>query len=354
MAQSQATAPTLSVSRIFADVNLKRSPDYYNYDAHVIEWRPFDGYSVHLRLGRGKYSDVFLGTVNATGQKCVIKMLKPVKKRKIKREIRILQNLYGGPNIVKLIDVLHDENTKIHAIVFEYVQPTSFQRLQAQMTVFDCQHYIYQLLVALHYCHSQGIIHRDVKPQNMVINHDQRQLTLIDWGLAEFYIPGAKLNVRVASRHFKGPELLVDFQDYDYSLDIWSLGCVLASMMFKKEPFFCGQDNFHQLEVISQVVGTEEVINYLTKYKLPLAPEYDTILHTHEKVPWTSFINEKNKHMVTNEGLDLLSKMLVVDHQNRWTAEELMNHSFFKHIHNNPEYDPFDPVKSYASVAEKK
>ncbi len=56
-------------------------------------------------------------------------------------------------------------------------------------------------------------------------------MRLIDWGLAEFYHPGTEYNVRVASRYFKGPELLVDFQEYDYSLDMWSLGCMFASMV---------------------------------------------------------------------------------------------------------------------------
>lgn len=102
------------------------------------------------------------------------------------------------------------------------------------------------------------------------------QLRLIDWGLAEFYHPAQEYNVRVASRYFKGPELLVDyqvdlfrpkpsspavcmlsetihrvcfcFQMYDYSLDMWSLGCMLASMIFLKEPFFHGQDNYDQVK----------------------------------------------------------------------------------------------------------
>lgn len=74
-------------------------------------------------------------------------------------------------------------------------------------------------------------MHRDVKPHNVMIDHEHRQLRLIDWGLAEFYHPGKELNVRVASRYFKGPELLVDMQDYDYSLDIWSVGCMLAGMV---------------------------------------------------------------------------------------------------------------------------
>ena len=90
-------------------------------------------------------------------------------------------------------------------------------------------------------------MHRDVKPHNVMIDHERRkvylylfcfcvshtssQLRLIDWGLAEFYHPKTEYNVRVASRYFKGPELLVDFQEYDYSLDMWSYGCMFASMV---------------------------------------------------------------------------------------------------------------------------
>ena len=84
---------------------------------------------------------------------------------------------------------------------------------------------------ALDFCHSNGITHRDVKPHNIVIDHKLHKLRLIDWGLAEFYIPNKEYNVRVASRYFKGPELLVNIRDYDYSLDMWSLGCMFAGMV---------------------------------------------------------------------------------------------------------------------------
>eukprot|EP00981_Chlorochromonas_danica_P005875 scaffold1208_cov163-Ochromonas_danica.AAC.2 len=109
-------------------------------------------------------------------------------------------------------------------------------------------------------------MHRDVKPHNVMIDHEKRQLRLIDWGLAEFYHPGEEYNVRVASRYFKGPELLVDFQEYDYSLDMWSLGCMFAGMIFKKEPFFHGHDNYDQLVRIAKVLGTDELFEYLDKY----------------------------------------------------------------------------------------
>ncbi|XP_064815784.1 casein kinase II subunit alpha'-like, partial [Oncorhynchus masou masou] len=120
------------------------------------------------------------------------------------------------------------------------------QELYQKLTDFDIRFYVYELLKALDYCHSMGIMHRDVKPHNVMIDHQTRKLRLIDWGLAEFYHPAQEYNVRVASRYFKGPELLVDYQLYDYSLDMWSLGCMLASMIFLKEPFFHGQDNYDQ------------------------------------------------------------------------------------------------------------
>ena len=84
---------------------------------------------------------------------------------------------------------------------------------------------------ALDYCHSRGIMHRDVKPQNIIVNPHKKILKLIDWGLAQFYHMGQDYNVRVASRYFKGPELLVDYNYYDYSLDIWSTGAMFASMV---------------------------------------------------------------------------------------------------------------------------
>lgn len=143
---------------------------------------------------------------------------------------------------------------------------------------------------------------------------DLFQLRLIDWGLAEFYHAGTEYNVRVASRYFKGPELLVDFQEYDYSLDMWSLGAMFASMIFRKEPFFHGNSNSDQLVKIAKVLGTDDLFEYLDKYDIELDAQYDDILGRFPKKNWHYFVNAENQRFVSNDAIDFLDKLLRYDH----------------------------------------
>ncbi|XP_010906281.1 casein kinase II subunit alpha-2 isoform X3 [Elaeis guineensis] len=288
-----------SKARAYADINVHRPNEYWDYESLTVQWGEQDDYEVVRKVGRGKYSEVFEGVHCANNEKCIIKILKPVKKKKIKREIKILQNLCD----------------------FKVLYPT--------LTDYDVRYYIYELLKALDYCHSQGIMHRDVKPHNVMIDHEQRKLRLIDWGLAEFYHPGKEYNVRVASRYFKGPELLVDLQDYDYSLDMWSLGCMFAGMIFRKEPFFYGHDNYDQLVKIAKVLGTDELNAYLNKYRLELDPHLEALVGRHSRKPWSKFINVDNQHLAVPEAVDFVDKLLQYDHQERLTAKEAMAHPYF-------------------------
>lgn len=102
------TSGATSVARVYADVNANMPRSYWDYDSVNISWGVLENYEVVRKIGRGKYSEVFEGINVVNYQKCVIKVLKPVKKKKIKREIKILQNLSGGPNIVSLLDVVRD------------------------------------------------------------------------------------------------------------------------------------------------------------------------------------------------------------------------------------------------------
>ncbi|KAF7136006.1 hypothetical protein RHSIM_Rhsim08G0094700 [Rhododendron simsii] len=440
-----------SKARVYADVNVIRPKEYWDYESLTVQWGEQDDYEVVRKVGRGKYSEVFEGVHCTNNEKCVIKILKPVKKKKasrilflsiivsygsdepvicsieacgctvinvskgdwnpwfigvesigrkeqnglgdigllgaswafprssstimkgvedeeekgivIKREIKILQNLCGGPNIIKLLDIVRDQQSKTPSLIFEYVNNTDFKMLYPTLSDFDIRYYIYELLKALDYCHSQGIMHRDVKPHNVMIDHEQRKLRLIDWGLAEFYHPGQEYNVRVASRYFKGPELLVDLQDYDYSLDLWSLGCMFAGMVsishsaiyhgcildlfggdayynlrvvqiFRKEPFFYGHDNHDQLVKIAKVLGTDELNAYLNKYRLELDPHLAALVGRHSRKPLTKFINADNHHLAVPEAIDFLDKLLRYDHQERPTAKEAMAHPYFYPVRN--------------------
>ncbi|CAN6896945.1 unnamed protein product [Brassica oleracea] len=331
--EEEISLPTvMSKARVYTDVNVIRPKEYWDYESLNVEWGEQDDYEVVRKVGRGKYSEVFEGINMNSNEKCVIKILKPVKKKKIRREIKILQNLCGGPNIVKLLDVVRDQHSKTPSLIFEYVNSTDFKVLYPTLTDYDIRYYIYELLKALDYCHSQGIMHRDVKPHNVMIDHELRKLRLIDWGLAEFYHPGKEYNVRVASRYFKGPELLVDLQDYDYSLDMWSLGCMFAGMIFRKEPFFYGHDNQDQLVKIAKVLGTDELNAYLNKYQLELDAQLEALVGRHSRKPWSKFINADNRHLVSPEAIDFLDKLLRYDHQDRLTAKEAMAHPYFAQV----------------------
>lgn len=168
---------------------MERPKEYSNSDILKIKWSSLDQYRVIQKVGRGKYSEVFEGLNTVNCCKVCVKVLKPVRHAKILREVKILQNLSGGPNIIKLYDVARDEASKTPCLVFEYIENTHYRTLFAQFTSFDARYYMYQLLKALDYSHSQGIMHRDVKPQNILFETKTRELRLIDWGLADFYFP---------------------------------------------------------------------------------------------------------------------------------------------------------------------
>mmetsp|Transcript_15244 Transcript_15244/g.28175 ORF Transcript_15244/g.28175 Transcript_15244/m.28175 type:complete len:333 (-) Transcript_15244:169-1167(-) len=324
---------TRNLPRLYHDANVTRPREYWDYETLSVNWGCQDNYEVLKKIGRGKYSEVFEGINVLTDQKCVIKILKPVMKKKIKREIRILQNLCGGPNVVKLLDVVRDPQSKTPSLIFEYINNTDFKTLYPTFTDYDIRYYICEILKALDYCHSQGIMHRDVKPHNVMIEHESRKLRLIDWGLAEFYHPGKEYNVRVASRYYKGPELLVDFQLYDYSLDMWSLGCMLAGMVFRKEPFFHGHDNYDQLVKIARVLGTDGLFAYLDKYTLELDPHFDDVLGRHSRKAWVKFVTSENHHLANAEAIDLIDRLLVYDHAARILPKEAMQtHPYFRPI----------------------
>lgn len=252
---------------------------------------------------------------------------------------------------------------------------------ETTLSDYEIRYYLLHLLVALDTLHQKGIMHRDVKPRNCLIRRlghtgdrqrliarhhptssstllDDKQpptqdallassspsavgrrspLMLIDLGLADFYLPNQKYNVRVASRHYKSPELLVGYGYYDYALDLWGVGCILASLLCFREPFFRGKDNLDQLGKIIMQLGTTDLLSYISKYKMQVDPEVQKLIQSYHasdhhlnRKPWIDVTaKDPARRAPDAKGLDLLDKLLVYDHEKRWNARQAMEHPFF-------------------------
>ncbi|KAG6832617.1 hypothetical protein H0H92_014453 [Tricholoma furcatifolium] len=341
------------MARVYADVNATLGQSWYDYaytvDNFRIDWSQPERYEIVRRVGGGRYSEVFEGVDMANHDQCIIKVLKPVAAKKIKREIKVLRNLSGGPNVISLLDVVVDRefsrilfvllakmvalaSGRYHSLIMEYVENIEWKSLFSRLTESDIKHYTFQLLKALDFVHAHGIMHRDVKPGNVMVDHQRRQLRLIDWGLAEFYHPGTDYHIRVGSRYYKAPELLVGYKQYDYSLDLWSVGCMFASMIFRREHFFRGSDNNDQLLKILKTLGTEQFDLYLCKYNIHFETDLESLLTNYAKLSWPRFITADNQHLASSEAMDLLEKLLKYDHRERLTAREAQAHVYFNSV----------------------
>eukprot|EP00903_Cladosiphon_okamuranus_P009193 g8780.t1 len=489
----QCTGEVRSVSRVYHSACLERGQSYWDYEnfrLSSLRWEDVDRFEVTGRLGFGRFSEVMEGLEVDSGREVVLKVLKPARSYKIKREIRVLQLLAGGPNILSLEGVCRDRNTGTTTLILEHLgdgvqwfghttavnslpgtagsikatrtppkagrsappspageagvgqggagatassigqgrtlswagnrsnnvatarasatagarnTPTTRERREqdrlfhdnrqqpqagaadqeqavgdretafaqgdcplegddevrrggtaaeaadpGRLSDYEVRLYLYKLLQALDFAHSRGLMHRDVKPRNIVINRRTRSLRLIDWGLGDFYIPGRRNMARVGSRYYKAPELLVGFRFYDYAVDIFSVGCMLAGFLLNREPFFRGKDNEDQLVRIALVLGTQGLHDFLRKYDVVLEPRLLEMLGTHRKKPWSSVGGGSagaggtgSGETCSPDGLDLLDRMLCYDHQDRISAREALSHAFF------------DPVRGEAEASVK-
>ncbi|KAJ3076791.1 Casein kinase II subunit alpha' [Podochytrium sp. JEL0797] len=260
----------------------------------------------------------------------VLKLFRPDKTAKLKREILILQHLSDAPNIVQFIDCLLDPLTQSPGIVLARCANVPDWRLfYRDLGYDDVRFWVRELIKALAYTHQHGIIHRDVKPQNICIDPIGRKLVLIDYGLADFYIPHQPLNLRVASRFYKPPEILLGNRYYDYSFDMWSVGCILAGMIFKRDVFFQGEDDLDQLRCIVGVLGCAALKRYLHEYGVDPALPADVVQGRERAVEWFEFVDWGNGGVARDLAVEVVGGLLVMDQRERWTAEECLQHEFF-------------------------
>ena len=304
---------------------------YMNYQFDIGDT---NNYIVEAKIGRGRYSDVYEGKDLKTSEKVVIKILKPITKIKIIREICVLKTLKKCPNIVEITDVIKEKDSDIYIIIFKSISGIELKNCYLNISPDDLKLYMYKIIQCMEYAHSKGIMHRDIKSTNIAINNETKDLNIFDWGLSDFYIKDYKYTLTIGSRYYKAPELLMEYKKYDFSIDMWSVGCLFGAILFQIDFLFKGDSNLDQLVKIAKHFGYEEINKFLEKYQKDcfLASKIKNKIKDYTKKTWDEYINEKNKYLISDEAIDLLNKLLEIDHEKRITAKEALNHNYFKSL----------------------
>ena len=306
------------------------------YINEEIKFGDISKYEVNAKVGRGRYSEVYSGLNKNTNTKVIIKILKPININKIKREVVILKYLKDCPNSVRLLDITKSYETDIHCLIYNNISGYDLKLFSINITPEDLKLYIYKILKCLKFCHSKKIMHRDIKSGNIVVNSITKELNVIDWGLSEYYIENYRYGTRVGTRYYKSPELLLDYRKYDFSIDLWAVGCIFGAILFRKDFLFKGEDTNDQIVKVAEIFGFEEFEKYLNKYKKDVKINQKALekIKNFQKKKWDYFINSKNKYLISDEALDLLDKLLKFDQEERIKAEDALKHPYFKSVIN--------------------
>mmetsp|Transcript_405 Transcript_405/g.881 ORF Transcript_405/g.881 Transcript_405/m.881 type:complete len:386 (-) Transcript_405:174-1331(-) len=236
-------------------------------------------YAAERIIGNGSFGVVFEAKVVETGEVVAIKKVLQDKRFK-NRELQIMRQLVKDPhpNIVALKHCFYSQGEKADELylnlVLEFVPETVYsisrrhQKHGMQLPLLYVKLYLYQLSRALAHIHALGICHRDIKPQNLLVDPTTQQLKLCDFGSAKALVPGEPNVSYICSRYYRAPELIFGSTDYTTAIDIWSEGCVGAELLLG-QPLFPGDSGVDQLVEIIKVLGTptkEEIRSMNSNY----------------------------------------------------------------------------------------
>ncbi|KAF3682741.1 putative serine/threonine-protein kinase [Capsicum annuum] len=281
------------------------------------------------KIGQGTYSSVFRARDLESGRTVALKKVRfdnfePESVRFMAREIMILRRL-DHPNIIKLEGLITSRLSCSMYLVFEYMEHDISGLLSCPEVEFSesqIKCYMKQLLSGIEHCHSRGVMHRDIKGANLLVNNDGI-LKVADFGLANFCNLGRKqpLTSRVVTLWYRPPELLLGSTEYGASVDLWSVGCVFGELLTGK-PILQGRTEVEQLHKIFKLCGSPPD-DYWKKSKLPHATLFKP-QHPYESCLWDTFTD------LAKSAVSLIETLLSVEPPKRGTASSGLVSEYFK------------------------
>ncbi|TPX40512.1 hypothetical protein SeMB42_g05966 [Synchytrium endobioticum] len=277
------------------------------------------------KLGEGTYGIVYKAQNKDLGEIVALKRIRLDNEEEgvpctAIREISLLKEL-KHPNILRLYDVIHTE--KKLTLVFEYMDSDLKKFLDTYAGDIDLptiKHLMFQLLKGIEYCHANRVLHRDLKPQNLLINK-KLELKLGDFGLARaFGIPVRSYSHEVVTLWYRAPDVLMGSRQYSTSIDLWSAGCIFAEMATGR-PLFPGSSVRDQLSRIFKVLGTPDEQSWP---KITELPEYKQDFPIYAKQLLDTLVPKLDAN-----GIDLLGRLIEYQPEKRMSAEKALLHPFF-------------------------
>ncbi|XP_068635880.1 shaggy-related protein kinase epsilon-like [Aristolochia californica] len=288
-------------------------------------------YMAERVVGTGSFGVVFQAKCIETEESVAIKKVLQDKRYK-NRELQIMR-LLEHPNVVQLKHSFFsttEEDELYLNLVMEYISETVYMvlkhytRMNQHMPLIYVQLYAYQICRALAYIHNViGVCHRDIKPQNLLVNPHTHQLKLCDFGSAKKLVPGEPNISYICSRYYRAPELIFGATVYTTAIDVWSAGCVVAELLLG-QPLFPGESGFDQLVEIIKILGTP------TREEIKcMNPNHTQFKFSQIKAhPWHKVFNKR----MPPEAVDLVSRLLQYSPNLRCTALEACAHPFFDEL----------------------
>uniref|UniRef100_A0A4W5RF70 mitogen-activated protein kinase n=1 Tax=Hucho hucho TaxID=62062 RepID=A0A4W5RF70_9TELE len=319
-------------------------PGYCRQDVNKTTWEVPERYRDLKQVGTGAYGTVCSAVDFRTGTKVAIKKLhRPFQSelfaKRAYRELRLLKHM-KHENVIGLVDVFTADLSLDRFHDFYLVMPfmgTDLGKLMKlqQLSEDKVQFLVYQMLKGLQYIHSAGIIHRDLKPGNLAINQEC-ELKILDFGLARQ--ADSEMTGYVVTRWYRAPEVILSWMHYTQTVDIWSVGCIMAEMLSGK-PLFKGNDHLDQLTEIMKITGTPTQ-EFITKLQSQDAKNYVKSLPKVQKKDLQALFSKFNPQAVT-----VIERMLLLDPESRVTAAQalaLPYFSEFREPEEETEAQPYD------------